>query len=129
MDLASNTVLMTGGASGIGFALAERFLHAGSDVIVCGRREDKLRQAKGKHREIAIHAADIETAAGRFALFKWAVADFPRLNVLIKNAGIQRRGVRLTETVTMPNGRASTRKSPSTSRLRCISHGSSFRIC
>ena len=38
MDLGSNTVLITGGASGIGFALAERFLAAGSEVILCGRR-------------------------------------------------------------------------------------------
>ena len=46
MDLSSNTVLITGGASGIGFALAERFLSAGSEVIVCGRREEKLREAQ-----------------------------------------------------------------------------------
>jgi uncharacterized oxidoreductase len=100
MDLASNTVLMTGGASGIGFALAERFLHAGSDVIICGRREDKLREAKDKHREIAIHVCDVEAAAGRLALFRWAVAEFPRLNVLVNNAGIQRRGVRLADPLT-----------------------------
>ena len=96
MDLASNTVLITGGASGIGFALAERFLHAGSDVIICGRREDKLREAKDTHREIAIHVCDVEAAAGRLALFRWAVAEFPRLN----NAGIQRRGVRLADPLT-----------------------------
>ena len=99
MDLASNTVLITGGASGIGFALAERFLRAGSDVIVCGRREDKLREAQSKHGELAFHVGDVETAAGRVALFKWAVAEFPRLNVLVNNAGIQRRGVRLADAV------------------------------
>jgi uncharacterized oxidoreductase len=49
MEFGSNTVLVTGGASGIGLALAERFLRAGSDVIVCGRREEKLREAKEKH--------------------------------------------------------------------------------
>ena len=48
MKLGSNTVLITGGASGIGLALAERFLRAGSEVIVCGRREEKLREAKDK---------------------------------------------------------------------------------
>jgi uncharacterized oxidoreductase len=42
MDVSGNTILITGGASGIGLALAERFLHAGSRVIVCGRREEKL---------------------------------------------------------------------------------------
>ncbi len=42
MEFAANTVLMTGGASGIGFALAERFIEAGSTVIICGRRAEKL---------------------------------------------------------------------------------------
>src|SRR5712692_9069779 len=99
MDLASNTVLITGGASGIGFALAERFVRAGSEVIVCGRREDKLREAKDKRREITIRVGDIETVSGRRSLFNWAVAEFPQLNVLVNNAGIQRRGVRLADTV------------------------------
>src|SRR2546428_3232628 len=95
MDLASNTVLITGGASGIGFALAERFLRAGSDVIVCGRREDKLRDAKERHPEIAIRVCDVETGPGRLSLFNWAVGEFPRLNVLVNNAGVQHRNVRL----------------------------------
>jgi len=99
MDLASNTVLITGGASGIGFALAERFVRAGSEVIVCGRREDKLREAKDKRREITIRVGDIETVSGRRSLFNWAVAEFPQLNVLVNNAGIQRRGVRLADTM------------------------------
>jgi short-subunit dehydrogenase involved in D-alanine esterification of teichoic acids len=55
MDLGSNTVLVTGGASGIGYALAERFLRAGSTVIICGRREDKLRSARGASRAAHPH--------------------------------------------------------------------------
>jgi len=68
-------------------------------VIVCGRREDKLREAKDKRREITIRVGDIETVSGRRSLFNWAVAEFPQLNVLVNNAGIQRRGVRLADTV------------------------------
>jgi uncharacterized oxidoreductase len=49
MDLTSNTVLITGGASVIGLALAERFLRAGSQVIICGRPEEKLREAQEKY--------------------------------------------------------------------------------
>jgi len=45
MKLSGNTILITGGASGIGLAFAERFLKAGSKVIVCGRREGKLQEA------------------------------------------------------------------------------------
>ncbi len=91
MDLAGNTVLITGGASGIGLALAERFLEAGSEVIVCGRRQDKLREAQSRQPRLRTRVCDAADAAGRIELFRWAVAEFPRLNVLVNNAGIQRR--------------------------------------
>lgn len=96
MDVTSNTVLITGGASGIGLALAERFLGAGSRVIVCGRREDRLREVRESHPEIVTRACDVGRESERVALFEWAVAEFPALNVLVNNAGIQRR-VRLAE--------------------------------
>ena len=91
MQLSKNTVLVTGGASGIGLALAERFLAAGSEVIVCGRSEDRLRAAQAKHPGLRALAADVETEAGRLALLDAATRLFPRLNVLVNNAGIQRR--------------------------------------
>ncbi len=91
MNLASNTILITGGASGIGLAMAERFLAAGSRVILCGRREDKLREAKDKHPEFITRVCDVEQPAQRIALFEWATREFPQLNVLVNNAGIQRR--------------------------------------
>ena len=91
MDLSSNTVLITGGASGIGFALAERFLRAGSEVILCGRREEKLKEAREKHPEIRIHVCDLARESDRVALFDRAVKELPQLNVLVNNAGIQLR--------------------------------------
>ena len=91
MDVGSNTILITGGASGIGLALTERFLRAGSQVIVCGRREDKLREAQTRHPRLAIRICDVAEEREREALLRWAVAEFPRLNVLVNNAGIQRR--------------------------------------
>ena len=91
MDLSSNTVLITGGASGIGLAIAERFLAAGSQVIVCGRREDKLKEAKAKYPGLHTHVANVASETDRAALFQWAVREFPKLNVLVNNAGIQRR--------------------------------------
>jgi uncharacterized oxidoreductase len=96
MDLSHNTVLVTGGASGIGLAISERFLTAGSDVIICGRRSEKLQAAKAAHPEFRTHVADISSASGREQLFDWAGREFPRLNVLVNNAGIQRR-VRLAD--------------------------------
>ena len=91
MELGANTILITGGASGIGLALAERFLHAGSQVIVCGRREEKLREAQARYPALAIRVCDVAEAGDRIALARWASTAFPRLNMLVNNAGIQRR--------------------------------------
>ena len=91
MDPGSRTVLVTGGASGIGYALAERFLRAGSRVLLCGRREEKLREAKAKHPEIHARACDLAREADRIALFDWVVREFPDADTLVNNAGIQER--------------------------------------
>lgn len=91
MKLESNTVLITGGATGIGFALAERFLQAGSTVAICGRREDKLNEAKTKYPQLITHVCDVANAGERVALCEWASQTLPALNVLINNAGIQQR--------------------------------------
>lgn len=91
MKLSGNTILITGGASGIGLALALRFLQRGNEVIICGRRVDKLREAKEANPGIHTHVADVATPEGRIELADWAVSEFPSLNVLVNNAGIQRR--------------------------------------
>jgi uncharacterized oxidoreductase len=90
MDLSSNVVLVTGGGSGIGLGLARRFLDAGSAVIICGRREDTLRQAQEAHPTLHVRRCDLGDASQRIALAEWVVREFPRLNVLVNNAGIQR---------------------------------------
>jgi uncharacterized oxidoreductase len=91
MQLASNTVLITGGASGIGLGLAHRFIKDGSTVIICGRREEKLAEAQKAHPEIKTLACDLSKEKDRVRLFEWATSEFPRVNVLVNNAGIQRR--------------------------------------
>ncbi|MFC5270212.1 SDR family oxidoreductase [Adhaeribacter terreus] len=91
MNLKGNTVLITGGASGIGLALAERFLQAGNTVIICGRREDKLNEAKTNFPKLHTRVCDVASETERIALFEWATKEFPDLNVLVNNAGIQMR--------------------------------------
>ncbi|MDR3565387.1 MAG: SDR family NAD(P)-dependent oxidoreductase [Negativicutes bacterium] len=91
MKTTGNTILITGGASGIGLALAERFLSRGNQVIICGRRPDKLQQAKERLPALHIRVADIAVEADRLALCDWVSSEFPDLNVLINNAGIQQR--------------------------------------
>ncbi len=90
MKTKGNTILITGGGTGIGIALAEVFLREGNEVVICGRREKKLSEAKKKLPRLHIHRCDVAGAAGRKALFDWATASFPELNVLVNNAGIQR---------------------------------------
>ena len=91
MNWKNATILISGGASGIGFALAKRFVTAGSKVIVCGRREEQLKVAKQECPALFTLRADVSTAAGRIDLHQRALAEFPSINVLLNNAGIQNR--------------------------------------
>jgi uncharacterized oxidoreductase len=91
MKLDNRTVLITGGATGIGLALAERFLAARNAVIICGRRRDKLEEAKARHPGLHIRVCDVADPAQRIALRDWAIREFPALDALVNNAGIQQR--------------------------------------
>ena len=89
MNNKGNTVLITGGATGIGFALADAFLKAGNTVIICGRRQEKLDAARNKLRGVHTFACDVTKKAERQSLFRWTEEKFPGLNILINNAGVQ----------------------------------------
>ena len=91
MQLSSNTILITGGATGIGLALGERLLAAGNRIIVCGRRSQPLAAMKATHPQVETRVSDVSKPAEREALVAWATRSFPDLNVLVNNAGIQRR--------------------------------------
>ena len=91
MNLSGNTILITGGGSGIGLAFTERFVEAGNTVIICGRRESKLQEAKEKFPEIITRVCDVTVEADRLELFEWVTTHYPEVNVLVNNAGIQQR--------------------------------------
>jgi uncharacterized oxidoreductase len=91
LELGGNTVLITGGATGIGYAIAEKFVEAGSEVIICGRRRNKLQTAKRQLPAIQVRRCDLAVEAERKNLLKWITGRFPDLNVLVNNAGIQRK--------------------------------------
>lgn len=90
MKISGNTILITGGATGIGFSLAEAFVKAGNEVIICGRREQKLEEAKAKFPQIHTKVCDVSKEKERQLLYKWVSSNFKNINVLVNNAGIQR---------------------------------------
>jgi uncharacterized oxidoreductase len=90
MKMEDNMVLITGGATGIGLALAERFLRAGSQVIVVGRRQQALADARARLPGLHTRVADVARAEERTALAGWTTGTFPALNVLVNNAGVMR---------------------------------------
>ena len=89
MKIENKKILITGGASGIGLAMAERFLADGNTVVICGRRETALAEAKLAHPELITIQADLSSDDGRNSLVRLLQAEHPDLNVLINNAGIQ----------------------------------------
>jgi uncharacterized oxidoreductase len=90
VEIKSNTILITGGATGIGFALAEALVNAGNKVIICGRREGRLKEARDKLPKIQTRVCDVSRKEERESLFNWVKDNFKDLNVLINNAGVQK---------------------------------------
>ena len=87
--LTNRKILVTGGASGIGLALAERFAQNGNTVIICGRRADALREAAERVPGLITKVCDLSNEMERIALRDWVTAAHADLNVLVNNAGIQ----------------------------------------
>lgn len=89
MKLANNKILITGGASGIGLGLTERFIQENNTVIICGRREGALNEAKEKFPSVITRVCDLTKENDRVELYNWVSENHPDLNVLVNNAGIQ----------------------------------------
>lgn len=81
-------ILITGGASGIGFALAKRLIANGHQVVVCGRRLAQIQLAKSEVPGLETIQADLSTDSGRKTLFAEVLQQFPKINVVVNNAGI-----------------------------------------
>ena len=88
MKTSGNTILITGGASGIGRELAERFQAQGNTVIIAGRRRDRLDAVTEANPGMVGYVLDVEDKAGIDAFAATVIAAHPDLNVLINNAGI-----------------------------------------
>ncbi|WP_152048825.1 SDR family oxidoreductase [Aureimonas psammosilenae] len=90
MKMTGNTILITGSTTGIGRALAEAFHKLGNQVIVSGRRQNKLDEVTVANPGMASLPLDITDPASIEAFVAKAVSNFPALNVVINNAGIMR---------------------------------------
>lgn len=88
MKMSGRTVLVTGGTSGIGFALAERLLRRGNTVIVTGRTSERLEEARAKLPGVHVRVCDQADREAVARLCVEATRDFPALDGLINNAGV-----------------------------------------
>jgi len=89
MKLSGNKILITGGATGIGSGLMQRFVQENNTVIICGRRESTLKEATQKFPTVITRVCDLSLAGERENLFNWIAKEHNDLNVLVNNAGIQ----------------------------------------
>lgn len=88
MNLSGNTVLITGGSSGIGLEIAKQFLKRDNKVIITGRNEQKLQKAKEQLAGLTVIQNDVSNPDDIGKLHQRVAKDFPDLNILINNAGI-----------------------------------------
>lgn len=88
MKLTGRTILITGGSAGIGLAFALKFAELGNEVIVTGRRKEVLDALKAKHPKLHVIQSDVADPAQIAALAAKVKAGFPKLDVLMNNAGV-----------------------------------------
>ncbi len=88
MNQSGNTVLITGGTSGIGLALARELIARGNTVLICGRDEARLRTAESRLPGVLAIRADVARAEDRADLAERIRSEAPALNVLVNNAGV-----------------------------------------
>lgn len=88
MNLSENTILITGGSSGIGFEMAKEFLKRKNKVIITGRNEQRLQRVREKLNGVVAIKSDVSNPDDIKKLQQQLEKEFPDLNIVINNAGI-----------------------------------------
>ncbi len=88
VDLRHDTIIITGGTSGIGLEMAEQLSAAGNTVIVTGRDQQRMRRLRHTHPQLHTYSVEVTDPASISAFSAAVLADFPDVNVLINNAGM-----------------------------------------
>src|SRR3569832_2749881 len=90
MKTSGNTILITGGTSGIGFEFAQQLLVLGNAVAVTGREQKKLDAMKSRLPQVRVIKSDASRPEEIESLVRTLTSEMPKLNVLVNNAGIMR---------------------------------------
>ena len=90
MKLTSNTILITGGGSGIGYELTKQLTALGNTILITGRDQAKMDRAKAAFPKVHTFRSDVSDPKAIATLYENVTKQFPELNLLINNAGIMR---------------------------------------
>ena len=90
MTFSNNTILISGGSSGIGLGFAKKFLELGNQVIITSRSKEKLDSLVNSHPNLYGYIVDVTNVESVYSLKEQVLLDFPNLNVLFNSAGIMK---------------------------------------
>lgn len=89
MQTSNNTILITGGTSGIGLELVKQFYSLGNNIVVTSSNLKNLEQLKSEFPKIEITACDLNDGNSVRKLIDYCLSEYNEINVIINNAGIQ----------------------------------------
>ncbi|MGY3736260.1 SDR family oxidoreductase [Lactococcus taiwanensis] len=90
MELKNNTILITGATSGIGLEMAKQLMNLDNTVIVTGRNKEKMESVKKMYPSLNVYPLDVTDVTSIHSLYDRLIKDFPKLNILINNAGLMK---------------------------------------
>lgn len=90
MDIKNSTILITGGTAGLGLEMAKQFTKIGATVIITGRKTEALNEAKKLYPGVHTFQSDVSEPKDIEQLFDTVTKQFPKLNLIINNAGMMR---------------------------------------